>query len=419
MINDMAKMTARRRKTALVLLTLAIFAVGTAELLPMGLLLPISSDTGVSISVAGMLVTGYALGVVFGGPVLSAMSGRLPRRTVMNAFMVLFIVGSVVCAVAPSYGVLLAGRIVSSLAHGTLFGAIVVTAKDLAEPGKEGRSIAWVGSGLTVAVILGAPLGTFLGQQFGWRIPFLVIALLAAAAWVGMLRGIPPLPRVEGVASLRKQISIVSRPAFMLVLLITVFGTGGTFAGFTYITPILERITGFSSDSVTIVLLVFGAGSILGNLAGGRWADKKLLPTLFGGMLLLAASLAIFTWTNEFKPAAVVSVFVWGFASYSIIAPLNIRVLQKAGEAQELASALNISAFNMGNALGAFVGGLAIDSSLGLASVPWVASLIVIVGLVLTVWSAALERQERRSACGRQSDRTISQSNPKGDLNVQ
>ncbi|MBU5349606.1 MFS transporter [Paenibacillus lautus] len=390
-------LTNRERTAALLLLTLIVFAIGTAELLPMGLLVPIANETGVSISITGMLVTGYALGVVFGGPVLSAITGRLPRKALLSLFLCIFVTGGIVCTVAPSYGVLLVGRIISSFAHGTLFGTIVVIAKELAQPGKEGRSIAWVGSGLTVSVILGAPLGTFLGQQFGWRFPFLVITCLSAVAWLGVMKLIPSLPRVAE-ASLKGQLRIVSRPSFLLVLLITIFGTGGTFAAFTYITPILEGISGFSEGLITIVLLIFGVGSLIGNIVGGRLADKRLMPTLLGGIMLLAISMAIFTWASHDKVAAVISVFVWGIAAYSIIAPLNILVLQKAGDAQELASALNISAFNMGNAMGAFIGGLVIDSSLGLSAVPWVASLVTLVGILLTIWSITREQQESRKA---------------------
>jgi DHA1 family inner membrane transport protein len=360
----------------------------------MGLLLPIATETQVSISAAGMLVTGYALGVVIGGPVLSALTGRLPRKTLLSSFLFVFILGSIVCTAAPSYGVLLAGRVISSLAHGTLFGMIVVTAKNLAQPGKEGRNIALVGSGLTVSVILGAPLGTLLGQHLGWRFPFLVISLLSAAALLGIMKQIPPLPRSKG-GSIKGQLRIVSRPGFLLVLLITIFGTGGTFAGFTYITPILERITGFSSDSVTIILLVFGAGSLLGNIAGGNLADKRLVPTLFGGLILLAVSMAIFTWSSHGKAAAVMTVFIWGVAAYSIIPSLNMFVLQKAGDAQELASTLNISAFNLGNAIGAFIGGLVIDSTMGLAAVPWVASIVTLLGIALAAWSVISERNKK------------------------
>ncbi|WCN38752.1 MFS transporter [Aneurinibacillus uraniidurans] len=392
-INDL---TSRERTFALWLLMLAVFAIGTAELLPMGLLLPIANETGVSISTTGMLVTGYALGVVFGGPILTAVTSTLPRKTLLSLFLGIFIVGGILCTLAPSYEVLLIGRIISSFAHGTLFGIIVVTAKDLAEPGKEGRSIAMIGAGLTVAVILGAPLGTFIGQQLGWRFPFLLITLLSAVVLLGIIKQIPELPRARGV-SLQEQMGIVSRPAFLLILLVTVFGTGGTFAGFTYITPILERISGFSSGSISVILLIFGVGSMIGNLLGGKLADRKLLPTLFGGMALLSVSMAIFTLTSHHKAAAVVTVFVWGIGAYSIIAPLNMRVLQKAGDAQELASTLNISAFNMGNAIGAFVGGLVVDSPLGLSAIPWSASLITLVGIILTVWSVMLDRRTART----------------------
>ncbi|WP_223068325.1 MFS transporter [Paenibacillus caui] len=387
--------SSRKNTIALWLLTLAVFAIGTAELLPMGLLLPIASETGVTIPAAGMLVTGYALGVVFGGPVLSAMTGRLSRKMVMGSFLGLFMIGGLLCTFAPSYTVLFAGRIISSLAQGTLYGIIVVTAKDLAQPGKEGSNIAMVGTGLTLAVILGAPLGTLLGEWLGWRMPFLAVTLLSLATLLGMLKWIPDLPRAQGV-SLSKQLRTVSSPAFVLVLLMTVFGAGGTFAAFTYITPILKHISGFSGGSISLILLVFGLGSVIGNLLGGRLADRRLLPALFGGMALLAASMAIFSWTSHGQTAAIVTVFIWGVAAYSIIAPLNMRVLQKAGDAQELASTLNISAFNMGNAIGAFVGGMVIDSPLGLPAVPWTASLVTLIGLLLTIWSMSLDRRAVR-----------------------
>lgn len=391
-IDSTNELGGRRRTAAILMLALCVFIIGTAELLPMGLLLPISGDIGVTIPTAGMLVTGYALGVVFGGPVLSILTGRLPRKALMCSLIVLFMVGGGICAVAPTYAILIIGRIISALAHGVLFGIMVVTAKTIAPPGKEGASIAMVGSGLTIAVILGAPLGAFLGQQFGWRLPFLVVTLLSFAALLGIMKLVPSMPSTES-APIKGQLRTVSRPQFILVLLMTVFGAGGTFVAFTYITPILERITLLSEGAISVVLLIFGIGSMIGNLLGGKWSDRRLLPTLFGGMALLAVSMAFFSITSHNKAAAIVTVFVWGMAAYSIITPLNIRVLQKAGHAQELASTLNISAFNLGNALGAYIGGLVIDSTLGLPAVPWAASLVTVAGIALTAWSVHLDRR--------------------------
>lgn len=391
-LSAMNRLSGQRRTVALMTLAMSVFVIGTAELLPMGLLLPISSDTGVTVPAAGMLVTAYALGVVFGGPLLSALTGSVPRKPLMGLLLGLFIAGGALCAFSSSYAMLMAGRIVSSLAHGTLFGAMVVAAKDLGRPGKEGASIALVGSGLSVAVILGAPLGTLIGQQFGWRAPFLVITLLAAASLLLLLKFIPALPQAED-RPLFSQIRTVSSPAFLLVLLMTVFGNGGTFAAFTYIAPILEQITGFSGEAVSSLLLLFGIGSAIGNLLGGRLADKHLAAVLLGGMSLLAVSMAVFTWTSHNQTAAVLTILIWGAAAYMIMTPLNVRVLQKAGDAQGLASALNISAFNLGNALGAFVGGMVIHSKLGLPAVPWTASLVTAIGILLTLWSLQLDRR--------------------------
>lgn len=385
-----------KRRLPLVVLALAVFAVGTAELLPMGLLLPISGELGVSESDAGMLVTGYALGVVFGGPAMSALTVRLPRKTLLSGLLGLFIAGGILCAAAPTYAVLMLGRIVGSLAHGVLFGTALVAAKDLSPPGKEGAGIAVVGMGLSVSVVLGAPLGTLLGQQLGWRYAFAAIALLSVAALIGVRQWMPALPRAERTPSPGSLAAAVFRPSFFLVLLTTVFGTGGIFAGFTYIAPILERISGFSESDVTVILLVFGAGSIIGNWLGGKWADRRLLPSLLGSLILLSVSMAAFAMASPHKVAAVAAVFLWGIAAYLIMTPLNVRVMQKAQGAREIASTLNISAFNLGNALGAFLGGRILDSGLGLQAVPWAASIVTLVGVLLAGWSALLDR--RRTA---------------------
>ncbi|MFD1953871.1 MFS transporter [Paenibacillus thailandensis] len=384
---------ARRNKSAfaLWLLTIAVFAVGTAELLPMGLLLPIAEDTGVSVPAAGLLVTAYALGVVIGGPVLSALTGTMPRKPLLVGFLMLFILGSALCGFAVSYGMLLAGRIVSALAQGVLFGIIVVMAKDMAEPGKEGRNIAMVASGLTVAVVVGSPLGTMLGELFGWRAPFLSLAVLALALLVFIGR-LPDQARSESVP-LSRQLRSLTTPQFGLALLMTVFGTGGTFTVFTYIAPILERNGGFSGTMTSAILLVFGAGSVVGNLLGGWLADRRLQAALLGGMVLLAVSMPVFTWASRDEATAFAAAFVWGIAAYCLMTPLNMRVLGQAGGAQELASTLNISAFNLGNALGSFAGSAVIDAGLGLNALPWTASLITLTGIAVALWSAWLERR--------------------------
>ncbi|MBB6729410.1 MFS transporter [Cohnella zeiphila] len=382
-------MSERKRTAVLLLLTLVVFAVGTAELLPMGMLIPIAGETGVSLSAAGLLVTGYALGVVIGGPLLSVLTAKWPRKRLIGAFLSTFVVGGALCAFAPSYGVLMTGRIISSLAHGTLFGVIVVAARDLASPGREGRNIAMIGTGLNVAVILGAPLGTLIGQAWGWRSPFLIVTALSLASLPFLIRHVPSAKLKEST-SLRTQLAVVGRPSFVLVLLTTVFATAGTFAAFTYVAPLLEKVSGFSSESISALLLVFGLGSTIGNLFGGRQADRRLMPALFGGLALLPASMAAFALAGPYPAAAVAALFIWGAAAYSIIAPLNMLGLRQAGNAQELASTLNICAFNLGNALGSFVGGWVLDSRLGLTAIPWAASLVAAVAIGLAVWNVRL-----------------------------
>jgi len=381
----------KKNDMTLWLLTVAIFAVGSAELLPMGLLLPIAEDTGVSITRAGMLVTAYALAVVVGGPVLTAVFGSLSRKTTLAIFVSVFAGGSALTAFALTYEWLLVGRVASALAQGVLFGVIVVMAKDLAAPGKEGRNIALVSSGLTVAVVLGSPLGTLTGEQFGWRVPFMAVGLLALGVLLG-LKSVPAVRKSEPVP-IADQLRIVSGRSFLLALLVTVFGTGGTFAALTYIAPILERNAGVSGGTVSAVLLVFGVGSVVGNGFGGRMADRRLYPALLGGLLSLSASMALFAWASRDTVAAFLTALLWGAAAYSIMTPLNIQVLRRAKSAQELASTLNISAFNLGNALGSFAGGAVIDSPLGLSAVPWCAALITLVGLGLAIFSARADQR--------------------------
>lgn len=386
----------RRMTVAIFVLAVSIFVIGTAELLPMGLLIPIADQYGLSVSAAGLLVTGYALGVAVGGPVLTAATGRVDRKRLLVSLLLLFVSGSLVSALAPNFPTLLTGRLVSSFSHGALFGISIVAAGRLAPPGKEGTAISYLGAGLTLSPVLGAPAGTYIGQSFGWRMAFLAVAAAAAVCVLLMARFVPPLPRGES-AGMGKQARALGRPALILALLTTVFGFGGVFAGFTYISPFLQQMAGFAPEMVSPLLLVFGIGSALGNWLGGGLAGRRLMPTLCGSLILLVLTMAVFAWVGSAPFWAVILVFLWGVSGFAIVTPLNMLVLKYAGEAADLASSLNISAFNIGNALGAALGGAAIHTGFALRGAPAAGAGISAVGLVLLLIIMRLGTSPTRS----------------------
>ncbi|MBX6396090.1 MAG: MFS transporter [Alicyclobacillaceae bacterium] len=372
----------RRVPGAVLALAVSIFVIGSAELLPMGLLIPIADQYGLSVSTAGLLVTEYALGVAVGGPLLTAATGRVDRKRLVVGLLLLFVSGSLLSALAPNFPTLLTGRLFSSLSHGALFGISVVAAGRLAPPGKEGAALSYLGAGLTLSSVLGAPAGTYIGRCFGWRMSFVAVAVAALVCMILTARFVPSLPREES-AGMGKQARALGRPELILALLTTVFGFGGVFAGFTYISPFLQRITGFAPEMVSPLLLVFGIGSAVGNWLGGKLADRRLMPTLCGSLFLLVLTMAVFAWEGSSPVWAVILVFLWGGSGFAIVTPLNMLVLKHAGEAADLASSLNISAFNIGNALGAALGGAAIHTGFALRSAPAAGAGISAGGLVL------------------------------------
>ncbi|MBQ0822566.1 MFS transporter [Microvirga sp. HBU67558] len=381
---------------ALYALTAGAFGIGVTEFVIMGLLLQVSADLGVSISAAGLLISGYALGVVVGAPLLTTVTGRWSRKTVLLALMVVFTLGNLACAVAPDYATLMAARVLTAFAHGTFFGVGSVVATSLVPGDKKASAIAVMFTGLTVANILGVPFGTWLGQAYGWRATFWAVTLVGVAALAVIALFVPKdrQDTAEG-GSLADELTVLARRPVLLGLLTTVLGYAGVFAVFTYIAPILTQITGFSEEAVSPILLVFGGGLVLGNLLGGRLADRRLMATLLGSLGLLAVVLAAMTLGVHDKVLAVAFVGLLGAAAFATVPPLQMWVLEKAdGAGQSLASSLNIAAFNLGNALGAWLGGFVIDHGLGLGSIPWVAALLPASGLALALWSRRLDRAE-------------------------
>jgi DHA1 family inner membrane transport protein len=376
---------------ALWALALASFGIGTTELVPMGLLPVMAEDLDVSLFAVGLLITGYALGVVAGVPIISLLSAKISRKFLLLLLTGGFAAGNLLCALAPNYSFLLLARLVVSFMHGTFFGESYVVAAKLAPPHKQTSALSFVAAGLTLSTVLGAPLGTLLGLSYGWRTPFYVIAGIGVLSFVAIAWLIPSLKQEE-VAPLRKQVGVLRRPHVILALLMTVFGFGGVFTALTYITPMLEQLTKVPSHDVSAILLVYGIGSLVGNFAGAKLADRRLMPTLLTVLTALAFDLGSLTFSIYHPAAATITVFLWGIAAFASIPPLQMRILEKASDAPQFASGLNVAAFNLGNALGAFLGGLVMEnSSLNLQALPWTAALVTLIGVVFTGISMFLE----------------------------
>src|SRR5476651_2113199 len=368
-------------------LAISAFAIGTTEFVIMGMLPDVARDLAVTIPSAGLLVSGYALGVTVGAPLLAVLTSKWPRKSALLALMYLFIVGNVLCAIAPDYTLLMAARVVTSFAHGSFFGIGAVVAASLVPADRRASAIALMFTGLTLANVLGVPFGTFIGQEFGWRATFWIVAALGALSLAGLAWWLPNR-HDAAPQGLRQELRVLREPAAWLALLMTVLGFGGVFVVFTYIAPILEQISGFSPHAVTLVLVLFGVGLTIGNTIGGKLADRALMPSLMG----ILAVLAVFAETNHHQIAAVATIFVWGIAAFATVPPLQSRVVDKARHAPNLASTLNIGAFNLGNAGGAWLGGWTLERGFGLDALPWVAAAVALAALALTAFAAWHDR---------------------------
>jgi MFS transporter, DHA1 family, inner membrane transport protein len=374
----------------LLALAISAFAIGTTEFVIMGMLPDVARALAVTIPSAGLLVSGYALGVAVGAPLLAVLTSKLPRKLALQLLMLLFIVGNVLCAVAPSYSILMIARVVTSFAHGSFFGIGAVVAASLVPAEKRASAIALMFTGLTLANVLGVPLGTFIGQEFSWRATFWIVAGLGVVSLAGIAALLPN--RHDAAASgLIHEMRVLKEPEVWLALAMTVLGFGGVFVVFTYIAPILEQISGFSPHGVTLVLVLFGVGLTIGNTLGGKLADRALMPSLMGILVVLAIVMAVFAKTSHNQIAAVVTIFVWGIAAFATVPPLQTRVVEKAKHAPNLASTLNIGAFNLGNAGGAWLGGVVLQQGHALDTLPWVAAIVAIAALAVSWFAGRLD----------------------------
>lgn len=369
---------------SLLALALSAFAIGTTEFVIMGLLPNVANDLQVSIPLAGWLISGYALGVAIGAPIMAVLTAKLPRKKTLLLLMTIFIFGNLMCALSYSYGFLMLARVITALCHGAFFGIGAVVAANLVAPNRRASAVALMFTGLTLANVLGVPLGTALGQALGWRSNFWAVAIIGVASLFALYKKLPDT-KDEEPTDLRKEMGALRGLGLWLSLSITVFFSAAMFALFTYIAPMLTEITGVSEHGVSWTLLLIGLGLTIGNVLGGRLADWRLGATLTLIFLLIAIFSALFSWTSVNLLAAEVTLFFWAMVSFAAVPALQINVVTYGKNAPNLVSTLNIAAFNVGNALGAWVGGAVIARGLGLTAVPLAAGALGLVGFVLCI----------------------------------
>jgi DHA1 family inner membrane transport protein len=381
---------------AIVALALGGFAIGTTEFVTMGVLPDIADGVGVDIPSAGHIISVYALGVVVGAPVIAALGARLPRRALLVGLMTAFLVGNALTGLAPGYRTLLVARFLSGLPHGAYFGVASLVAASMVAPHLRGRAVSSVILGLAAAMLTGVPAATFMGQQLGWRSAYWSVAVLAALTVAAVLAIVPSSPgRRE--ATVRGELGALRRPQVILTLLVGVVGFGGMFALYSYIAPVVTEVAGLSRGTVPLVLLVYGAGGIVGTMLGGRLADWALFRSLVGSLVVLFALLLIVALTSPWAPALFVGVFAVSVAASCLAITLQMRLMETAGEAQMLGAALNHSALNLANALGAWLGGLVIAAGLGYQAPAAVGAGLAVAGLVPLAISAVVRRRTLRA----------------------
>jgi len=391
-------MSLTRMPLALFALTIAAYAIGTTEFVIVGLLPTVAADLHITLPLAGLIVSVYALGVTFGAPILTALTGRMARKPLLMSLMALFVVGNTAAALSPSYETLLVARVLSAFAHGVFFSVGATIAADLVPADRRASAIAMMFMGLTVAIVTGVPLGTFIGQSLGWRATFWAVAGLGVIAFIAIAALLPSNLARPAPARLMDQVRVLGSGRLLIVYGMTALGYGGTFVAFTYLASILEHVTGFAASSVSLILVLYGLAIAVGNLAGGRIADRDPVRALTFLFLAQAGVLALFSFTALSPWLTLPTLALLGFLSFANVPGLQIYVVELAKKhrpgAVDVASALNIAAFNLGIAIGAWVGGLVVASPLGLGATPWVGAILVAGALGLTIWSGALDRRE-------------------------
>lgn len=381
---------------ALLALAVSAFAIGTTEFISVGLLPLIANDMHISVTTAGLTVSFYALGVTFGAPILTPLTSSISRKALLLWIMVVFIVGNSIAASATSFTVLIIARVITAFSHGVFMSVGSTIAADVVPENRRASAISIMFSGLTIAIVTGVPFGTFIGQQFGWREAFIAIVIVGIIAFIANCIMVPSnLPKGTRT-SLRMQFKPITNGRLLLVFIITALGYGGTFVVFTYLSPLLQQITHIKEGTVAIILLVYGAAIAIGNIIGGKVSNKKPIVALFYMFIVQAIVLLILTFTAPFKVAALVTILLMGLFHFMNVPGLQVYVVMLAErfvpKAVDMASAINIAAFNAGITLGSYLGGVITDS-IGLINTAWIGALMVLGAVILTSWSMALEKK--------------------------
>ncbi|MCG3400242.1 MFS transporter [Staphylococcus massiliensis] len=382
----------KRYPVAIWMLALGAFAIGMTEFVIMGLLPNVARDLNVSVSTAGQLITGYALGVAIGGPIIVLLTYHLNRKHLLILLMVIFILGNVLSAVSPTYGILMVSRIVTSLAHGSFFGIGSILAASLVSPNRRASAMALMFMGLTLSNILGVPFGTLVGQNFGWQMTFLIIAVIGALSLLGILKFVP-YSDDSHKASLKEELSILGRLRLWLTLCVTLFGFSSVFAYFTYISSILTDLSHIPESLISAILILFGVGVTLGNVVGGRLADRNINRALSLIFIVFLCYFMVLYFIQFNAWLMVIGVFIFGFIGFSMSPSLQFKSTLVSQDAPTLASTLNQSAFNLGNAMGAFVGGMVI-THLPLKFLSLIAPILTLIGLIFLMLVIMVERKE-------------------------
>lgn len=381
---------------ALLALAISAFAIGTTEFISVGLLPLIANDLHISVSSAGLTVTIYALGVMFGAPILTSLTSAISRKTLLLAIMLVFIAGNTLASLSTGITVLLIARVISALAHGLFMSIGSTLAADLVPEGRRASAIATMFSGLTIATVTGVPIGTFVGQNLGWRAAFILIAAVGILALIANLLLVPSTLQRGTRTPFRDQVRLVTRGRLMLTFIITAVGYGGTFVVFTYLSPLLHDISGYSKQTIAFILLLYGIAIALGNVIGGKAANRNPLKSLLVMFIVQTIILGILYFTAPFKWAALVTIMGMGLLAFMNVPGLQMIVVTMAEriapQAKDVASAFNIAAFNGGIAMGAYLGGV-VNDSIGLIHTTWVGALMVLIAAILTIWAKHLEQQ--------------------------
>ncbi|KXG08399.1 Inner membrane transport protein YdhP [Anoxybacillus sp. P3H1B] len=389
----------KRNTLALIALAVSAFAIGTTEFISVGLLPLISRDLHVSVSVAGLTVSLYALGVTFGAPILTSLTSSMSRKALLLSIMVVFIIGNSIAARADSITVLLVARVLSAFSHGVFMSIGSTIAASLVAEHRRASAISIMFSGLTVATITGVPFGTFIGQQFGWRFAFLFIVAVGVIAFIANSILVPANLRKGARTTFRDQFRLITNGRLLLLFIITALGYGGTFVAFTYLSPLLQNVTGFSEKTVTVILLVYGVAIAIGNVAGGKLSNQNPISALFYMFIVQAIVLFILTFTSPFKVVGLMTIILMGLLGFMSVSGLQVYVVMLAEcfvpSAVDVASAINIAAFNAGIAIGSYLGGI-VTESMGLIHTAWVGGLMVLGAVLLTSWSLALEKKDQK-----------------------